>query len=69
MQVFLIGTAHVSRNSAEEVRELIRVVRPTAVMVELCESRARRLRSVQDVCLTCPVNRRSLSHLAEPFAT
>ncbi|EIE24045.1 hypothetical protein COCSUDRAFT_62569 [Coccomyxa subellipsoidea C-169] len=30
--------------SAEEVRELIRVVKPTSVMVELCEARARRIR-------------------------
>ncbi|CAL8462425.1 g1958 [Coccomyxa elongata] len=44
-EIFLVGTAHVSRNSAEEVRELIRVVKPTSVMVELCESRARRLRA------------------------
>lgn len=44
-QIFLVGTAHVSRSSAEEVRELIRVVQPTTVMVELCEQRAERLRS------------------------
>ncbi|KAK9906678.1 hypothetical protein WJX75_006000 [Coccomyxa subellipsoidea] len=44
-EIFLVGTAHVSRNSAEEVRELIRVVKPTSVMVELCEARARRIRA------------------------
>ena len=48
-QIFLVGTAHVSRSSAEEVRELIRVVQPTTVMVELCEQRAERLRSSAQV--------------------
>ncbi len=45
MQIFLVGTAHVSRNSAEEVRELIHVVKPTTIMVELCRKRADKLRS------------------------
>ena len=48
-QIFLVGTAHVSRQSAEEVRELIRVVRPSTVMVELCTERAERLRSTPNV--------------------
>ena len=37
--VHLLGTSHVSETSATEVRELIRVVRPDVVVVELCESR------------------------------
>ncbi|KAL4436127.1 hypothetical protein ABPG77_005575 [Micractinium sp. CCAP 211/92] len=44
-QIFLVGTAHVSRQSAEEVRDMIRLVKPGAVMVELCAGRAARLRS------------------------
>lgn len=43
MQIFLIGTAHVSSSSADEVREVIRRVRPQSVMVELCAGRARQL--------------------------
>lgn len=37
--VHLLGTSHVSETSATEVRELIRVVRPDVVVLELCESR------------------------------
>jgi hypothetical protein len=44
-EIFLVGTAHVSQRSAEEVKELIDVVRPDAVMVELCAQRAAKLRS------------------------
>ena len=45
LQIFLVGTAHVSRDSADEVRELIHVVRPSTIMVELCKKRADKLRS------------------------
>lgn len=45
LQIFLVGTAHVSKASAEEVRQLIRAVQPQAVMLELCAGRAARLRS------------------------
>ncbi len=45
VQIFLVGTAHVSRDSADEVRELIQVVRPSTIMVELCQKRADKLRS------------------------
>lgn len=38
-----MGTAHVSRRSAEEVSALIDVVRPDAVMIELCAGRAKKL--------------------------
>lgn len=38
-QVFLIGTAHLSSKSAEEVAEVIHKVGPDSVCVELCESR------------------------------
>ena len=39
-EVYLIGTAHVSKKSAEEVRDVIQAVRPDTVFVELCEKRA-----------------------------
>ena len=44
-EVYLVGTAHVSQRSADEVSELIRLVRPDHVAVELCPSRAARLRA------------------------
>ena len=37
--VILIGTAHISERSASDVRKIIRTVRPTSVLVELCSSR------------------------------
>ena len=39
MQVFLIGTAHVSNVSAAQVRSAISAVDPDGVMVELCAAR------------------------------
>eukprot|EP00271_Cylindrocystis_brebissonii_P014514 TRINITY_DN35881_c0_g1_i1.p1 TRINITY_DN35881_c0_g1~~TRINITY_DN35881_c0_g1_i1.p1 ORF type:complete len:469 (+),score=64.02 TRINITY_DN35881_c0_g1_i1:152-1558(+) len=38
--VYLLGTAHLSRKSAEEVTRLVTAVRPQNVVVELCRSRA-----------------------------
>jgi len=43
-EVFLIGTAHVSERSAEEVRDTIRAVRPDTVFLELCAYRAKAMR-------------------------
>ncbi len=37
--IYLIGTAHLSRQSAQEAEDVIRRVRPHSVCVELCESR------------------------------
>ena len=37
--MFLVGTAHVSRQSAEDVQRVIQAVRPQNVVVELCSSR------------------------------
>lgn len=37
--VYLIGTAHVSRQSVDDVRETIAVLKPDAVCVELCPAR------------------------------
>ena len=44
-QIFLVGTAHVSKASVEEVRSTIRRVRPATVLVELDAGRAQKLRS------------------------
>lgn len=44
-EVYLVGTAHVSETSADEVRKVIEVAKPDHVMVELCEQRAQRLRA------------------------
>ena len=35
LQIFLVGTAHVSNASAEEVRQMIQAVKPGTVFVEL----------------------------------
>ena len=42
-QVYLMGTMHVSKKSADDVGELIRMIRPDTVFVELCEQRAQKL--------------------------
>lgn len=38
-QIILVGTAHVSRKSVDEVKELIEEEKPDTVCVELCQSR------------------------------
>lgn len=38
-EIILIGTAHISKSSAEEVREVIDKVQPDSVCIELCQSR------------------------------
>lgn len=38
--VFLVGTAHTSKESADEVERVIRAIRPENVVVELCRSRS-----------------------------
>lgn len=38
-RVYLIGTAHVSKKSCERVQELIGIVKPKAVFLEICEQR------------------------------
>eukprot|EP00965_Chrysotila_dentata_P089643 2959471-Pleurochrysis_carterae.AAC.4 len=44
-EIFLIGTAHVSQKSADEVRTMIKMIKPDRVAVELCARRAARLRA------------------------
>lgn len=39
LHLYLVGTAHVSAQSAEDVRAVVRAVQPDAVVVELCRSR------------------------------
>jgi pheromone shutdown-related protein TraB len=43
-QVIVLGTAHVSRESAQQVQDLIREEKPDTVCVELCQSRYQSLR-------------------------
>ena len=37
--IFLIGTTHISEDSALEVERVVRAVKPDNVVVELCRSR------------------------------
>ena len=43
-KIILVGTAHVSKESAQQVRETIQQVRPDTVCVELCASRYQSIR-------------------------
>ena len=36
---YLVGTAHISQQSVDEVREVITKLQPDSVCVELCQSR------------------------------
>lgn len=42
-RVVIIGTAHVSEKSVEEVKSVIRILKPDVVAVELCEGRSNAL--------------------------
>eukprot|EP00729_Bicosta_minor_P002399 gene2399-8188_t len=44
IEVLLIGTAHISYASVEQVQQLVREVKPKSVFVELCRSRYQILR-------------------------
>jgi pheromone shutdown protein TraB len=44
--VYLIGTGHISKKSAESVREIIKIVKPKAVFLEMCESRRKYLQPI-----------------------
>lgn len=46
--IFILGTAHVSQQSADDVTRLIAAVQPDAVVVELCKSRTGVLHVQQD---------------------
>ncbi|MCX8058437.1 MAG: TraB/GumN family protein [Spirochaetes bacterium] len=38
-EIYLVGTAHVSKDSVKQIREIIEEVNPDTIAVELCESR------------------------------
>jgi len=42
-QIYLLGTAHISSKSADQVRQVINDVKPDTVFVELCPTRAAKL--------------------------
>ncbi|KAJ7561460.1 hypothetical protein O6H91_03G029300 [Diphasiastrum complanatum] len=42
-ELYLVGTAHVSSKSAQEVKQVINMVKPDIVAVELCEERVRNM--------------------------
>ncbi|MCW7473206.1 Pheromone shutdown protein [Leptospira levettii] len=44
-EVHILGTAHISKQSVEEVEKLIQSIKPDVICVELCESR---MKSVED---------------------
>ncbi len=46
-EVILIGTVHISKESVEEVREIIEKEKPDVVGVELCESRFEALKNLK----------------------
>ena len=48
LQIFLVGTAHVSKASCEEVQSMIRAIEPQTVFVELDKARAWKLMHQQD---------------------
>ena len=45
-EVYLIGTAHISDKSADDVADLIELVRPDFVFLELCPKREQKLREM-----------------------
>eukprot|EP00007_Cunea_sp_BSH-02190019_P004825 CAMPEP_0174229396 /NCGR_PEP_ID=MMETSP0417-20130205/386_1 /TAXON_ID=242541 /ORGANISM="Mayorella sp, Strain BSH-02190019" /LENGTH=487 /DNA_ID=CAMNT_0015306941 /DNA_START=387 /DNA_END=1850 /DNA_ORIENTATION=+ len=53
--VILIGTAHVSKESARLVRECVAAIQPNVVMLELCSARAGMLTSSEDQSDIAPV--------------
>jgi len=44
-EIYLVGTAHVSKESVEDVKRTIETVRPDTVCIELCESRYKTLQN------------------------
>ena len=47
-EIYVVGTAHVSTQSAELVESVVREVQPDAVAVELCEPRFRALKNPEE---------------------
>ena len=48
IEVFLLGTAHVSKDSSRDVRQLLESVKPDAIFLELCHQRLNLLESSED---------------------
>jgi len=63
-KVYLIGTAHFSRESHEDVERVIRAVQPDVVMVELCKSRVNILYLDEDTVMA-ESQRMSASRMVE----
>ncbi|KAF2075023.1 hypothetical protein CYY_003675 [Polysphondylium violaceum] len=47
--IYIIGTSHVSKKSAEAVRNLIRDVKPDTIVVELCQARYQKLKAESEI--------------------
>ena len=63
-RVYLVGTAHFSRESHEDVERVIRAVQPDVVMVELCKSRVNILYLDEDTVMA-ESQRMSASRMVE----
>ncbi len=48
VEVFLLGTAHVSKDSSRDVRQLLESVKPDAIFLELCHQRLNLLESSEE---------------------
>ncbi len=48
VEVFLLGTAHVSKDSSRDVRQLLECVKPDAIFLELCHQRLNLLETSED---------------------
>eukprot|EP00531_Pseudo-nitzschia_arenysensis_P006897 CAMPEP_0116137026 /NCGR_PEP_ID=MMETSP0329-20121206/12040_1 /TAXON_ID=697910 /ORGANISM="Pseudo-nitzschia arenysensis, Strain B593" /LENGTH=465 /DNA_ID=CAMNT_0003631937 /DNA_START=41 /DNA_END=1438 /DNA_ORIENTATION=+ len=48
VEVFLLGTAHVSKDSSRDVRQLLECVKPDAIFLELCHQRLNLLESSEE---------------------
>ena len=51
-RVFVIGTAHFSKESQEDVASVMRKVRPDVVVLELCKSRTNILQMDEETILS-----------------
>ena len=63
-KVYLVGTAHFSRESHQDVERVIRAVQPDVVMVELCKSRVNILYLDEDTVMA-ESQRMSASRMVE----
>eukprot|EP00890_Picochlorum_soloecismus_P002791 jgi/Picsp_1/3512/NSC_06350-R1_protein len=66
---YILGTAHVSRKSCEDVRTIIRKVRPEVVVIELCSERQGMLHVDRIKESECPTLGHALSEIRQGKAT